>query len=62
MAIAFNIAADLEATEAAIVDWKRQAKAYVDEGIAVPAHIEKRLVLLKKDARLLRQQLNGENT
>lgn len=61
MAIHFNIEEDLKATEIALVDWKRRAKDYADRGMAVPPHIEARIEMLKKDATLLRQQMNGDN-
>jgi hypothetical protein len=60
MAIDFNIRADLDATEAAIVDWKRRAKEYENCKLAVPKHIDDRIDMLKKDALLLRDQLNRE--
>ena len=60
MAIDFNIRADLESTEAAIVDWKRRAKDYESCRLAVPQHIADRIDMLKKDAMLLRDQLNRE--
>jgi hypothetical protein len=61
MSITFNIAADLEATEEAIVDWKKRARDYKSKGIEVPAYIADRIAMLKKDASLLRRQLNGDN-
>ena len=61
MSIIFNIEADLEATEEEIVDWKKRARDYKSKGIPVPENIADRIAMLKKDASLLRRQLNGEN-
>lgn len=58
MAIEFNLSEDLAATEASLVDWKRRAKDYESKGLSVPAYIENRIAMLKKDALLLRAQLN----
>lgn len=40
-----------------LVDWKRRAKAYEAQGVAVPAHVAGMITELKKDALLLRDQI-----
>ena len=55
MSIIFNIEVDLEATEEAIIDWKKRARDYKSKGIPVPEHIADRIAMLKKDAKLLRR-------
>ncbi len=54
--------AELDAVEQQLVDWKRRAKDYGRHGMMAPAHVERRIEMLKADARLLREQMNRGRT
>lgn len=54
--------AELDAVEQQLVDWKRRAKSYGQHGMKTPAHVERRIDMLKADARLLREQMTRRET
>ena len=51
---------DLHRVESQLVDWKRRARDYENNRLTVPQHVADRIAALKKDAILLRNQINGE--
>jgi len=54
--------AELEAVEQQLVEWKRRAKNYGQHGMKAPPHVERRIEMLKADARLLREQMTRRET